>query len=132
MAKMLFKRRYIRAYESQKITPGALVEGSVSSTDISPDALLVNSMLDDAAKLLSTEEKPIIHSDKGVYYRWPGWTNRMEKNGFIQSMSKKSCSPDNSACEGVFRRIKNEMFYNTDWSWVNSSEFIDILNDYLH
>ena len=26
-------------------------------------------------------------------------------------MSKKGCSPDNSACEGVFGRLKNEMFY---------------------
>ena len=45
-------------------------------------ALLVNSMLDDAAKLLSIGEKPIIHSDRGVHYRWPGWIDRMEKNGF--------------------------------------------------
>lgn len=67
-------------------------------------------MLDDAAKLLSVGEKPIIHSDRGVHYRWPGWIDRMEKNGFIRSMSKKGCSPDNSACEGVFGRIKNEMF----------------------
>ena len=168
----------------KNITPGTLVEGSVSSTDISsdeinqlkaqiqanekwltditefaipagkvylspivdyfdgllvnwnigtsPDALLVNSMLDDAAKLLSVGEKPIIHSDRGVHYRWPGWIDRMEKNGFIRSMSKKGCSPDNSACEGVFGRIKNEMFYNADWSWVNISEFIGILNDYLY
>ena len=92
----------------------------------------VNSMLDDAAKLLSVGEKPIIHSDRGVHYRWPGWIDRMEKNGFIRSMSKKGCSPDNSACEGVFGRIKNEMFYNADWSGVNISEFIGILNDYLY
>ena len=37
-----------------------------------------------------------------------------------------------SACEGVFGRIKNEMFYNADWSGVNISEFIGILNDYLY
>lgn len=36
MAEMLFKRRYIRSYESQKHhSPRTLVEGSVSSTDIS-------------------------------------------------------------------------------------------------
>lgn len=29
-------------------------------------------------------------------------------------------------------RIKNEMFYNADWSGVNISEFIGILNDYLY
>lgn len=108
---------------------GLLVNWNIST---SPDALLVNSMLDDAAKLLSVGEKPIIHSDRGVHYCWPGWIDRMEKNGFIRSMSKKGCSPDNSACEGVFGRIKNEMFYNADWSGVNISEFIGILNDYLY
>ena len=108
---------------------GLLVNWNIST---SPDALLVNSMLDDAAKLLSVGEKPIIHSDRGVHYRWPGWIDRMEKNGFIRSMSKKGCSPDNSACEGLFGRIKNEMFYNADWSGVNISEFIGILNDYLY
>ena len=184
-----WRKRYLKEgtlglMNHKNITPGTLVEGSVSSTDISsdeinqlkpqiqanekwltditefaipagkvylspivdcfdgllvnwnistsPDALLVNSMLDDAAKLLSVGEKPIIHSDKGVHYRWPGWIDRMEKNGFIRSMSKKGCSPDNSACEGVFGRIKNEMFYNADWSGVNISEFIGILNDYLY
>ena len=44
---------------------GLLVTWSIST---SPDTLLVNSMLDDAAKLISTEEKTIIHSDKGVHY----------------------------------------------------------------
>ena len=108
---------------------GLLVDWNIST---SPYALLVNSMLDDVAKLLSVGEKSIIHSDRGVHYRWPGWIDRMEKNGFIRSMSKKGCSPDNSACEGVFGRIKNEMFYNADWSGVNISEFIGILNDYLY
>lgn len=46
-------------------------------------------------------------------------------------MSKKGCSHDNSACEGLFGRLKNEMFYNRDWTGVNIQEFIDILNEYL-
>ena len=41
------------------------------------------------------------------------------------------CSPDNSACEGVFGRLKNEMFYNTDWTGISISDFIEILNNYL-
>ena len=55
----------------------------------------------------------------------------MEKAGLKRSMSKKGCSPDNSACEGVFGIIKNEMFYNRDWMGVSLSVFIAILNDYL-
>ena len=46
-------------------------------------------------------------------------------------MSKKGCSPDNSACEGVFGRLKTEMFYGVDWSNVTIDEFISILNEYL-
>lgn len=47
-------------------------------------------------------------------------------------MSKKGCSPDNSACEGFFSRIKNEMFYERDWSNVSLDSFIDILDEYLY
>lgn len=98
---------------------------------ISPDAALVNTMLDNAINQLSSKEKPIIHSDRGVHYRWPGWIERMDKAGLTRFMSKKGCSPDNSACEGVFGRIKNEMFYNTDWTGVSIPDFIKILNNYL-
>ena len=48
-----------------------------------------------------------------------------------QKMSQYSWFTVYSACEGVFGRIKNEMFYNTDWSGVSISDFIGILNTYL-
>lgn len=88
-------------------------------------------MLDDAATKLSPGEKPIVHSDRGIHYRWAGWIERMDKAGLTRSMSKKGCSPNNSACEGVFGRIKNEMFDITDWTGIDISDFIDILNHYL-
>ena len=96
-----------------------------------PDAALVNDMLDGAISQLGVAEHPIVHSDRGCHYRWPGWISRMEKAGLERSMSKKGCSPDNSACEGLFGRLKNEMFYNRDWTGVSIQEFIDILNEYL-
>ena len=74
--------------------------------DTSPDSTLVNTMLDDAISQLSPKEKPIIHSDRGIHYRWTGWIERMEEAELTRSMSKKGCSPDNSACEGVFGRLK--------------------------
>lgn len=43
----------------------------------SPSAELVNTMLDEAILSLSEDEKPIIHSDRGSHYRWPGWIERM-------------------------------------------------------
>lgn len=36
-----------------------------------PDACLVNSMLDDAIDTLNDKEHPLIHTDRGCHYRWP-------------------------------------------------------------
>lgn len=107
---------------------GALASWTIGTE---PDADLVNTMLDDAIATLKPGEKPIVHSDRGCHYRWPGWISRMEAANLTRSMSKKGCSPDNSACEGLFGRIKNEMFYCHDWRDVTISEFIAILNEYL-
>ena len=46
-------------------------------------------------------------------------------------MSKKGCSPDNSACEGFFGRLKNEFFYKRNWKDISIEEFIKKLNDYI-
>ena len=97
----------------------------------SPDAELVNTMLDDAIRTLADDEHPVLHSDRGCHYRWPGWISRMENAGLIRSMSKKGCSPDNSACEGFFGRLKNEMFYYRSWRNVSVEQFIDMLDNYL-
>ncbi|WP_422678822.1 IS3 family transposase [Clostridium thermosuccinogenes] len=107
---------------------GMLPAWRISTT---PDAQLVNSMLDDAISTLNNNEHPIIHTDQDCHYRWPGWISRMENAGLRRSMSKKGCSPDNSACEGFFGRLKNEMFYNRNWAGVTIEQFIGILNDYL-
>lgn len=97
----------------------------------SPNAELVNSMLDDALRLLSDNEKPILHSDRGCHYRWPGWIERMERSGLIRSMSKKGCSPDNSACEGFFGILKNEMFYERNWENISLDELKNEIENYI-
>ncbi|WP_431604879.1 IS3 family transposase [Corynebacterium propinquum] len=44
-------------------------------------------------------------------------------------MSKKGCSPDNSACEGLFGRTKNEMFY---WrKWRRREELDKAIHEYV-
>ena len=72
----------------------------------SPNAKLVNTMLDNAISTLSPNERPIIHSDRGAHYRWPGWIERVDEAKLMRSMSKKGCSPDNSACEGFFWKVE--------------------------
>ena len=98
----------------------------------SPNAEMVNTMLRNAIDKINGDKKPIVHSDRGCHYRWPGWIKIMEKNGLTRSMSKKGCSPDNSACEGFFGRLKNEMFYSYDWKGFSIEEFIAEIDNYLH
>lgn len=107
---------------------GMVVTWNIGTT---PDSKLANTMLDNAIAILNKDEHPVVHSDRGVHYRWPGWIARMQSARLKRSMSKKGCSPDNSACEGFFGRLKNEMFYTNDWNGVSINEFITILNDYL-
>jgi transposase InsO family protein/transposase-like protein len=97
----------------------------------SPSAQLVNTMLDIAIDNLPPGAHPIVHTDRGAHYRWPGWIKRMDDAGLIRSMSKKGCSPDNAACEAFFGRLKNEMFYNHSWLNVTINEFIEILDTYI-
>jgi transposase InsO family protein len=109
-------------------------DGMVVSWTIgtSPDAELVNAMLDTAIAGLPEGEHPIVHSDRGSQYRWPGWISRMDHAGLTRSMSKKACTADNAACEGFFGRLKNEMYYNRTWNGTSMQEFIEVVDEYIN
>ncbi len=97
-----------------------------------PDSDLVNSMLDAAIERVdSSENRPVIHSDRGAHYRWPGWLTRVNNAKLIRSMSRKGCSPDNAACEGFFGRLKTEMFYPRNWQDVSVDQFIQSVDAYI-
>jgi putative transposase len=108
-------------------------DGMVVSWTIgtSPDAELVNAMLDTAIATLPEGEHPVVHSDRGSHYRWPGWISRMDQARLTRSMSKKGCTPDNAACEGFFGRLKNEMYYNRTWNGTSMQEFIEVVDEYV-
>ena len=108
---------------------GMVVSWSISTR---PDAELVNSMLDAAIETVaSSEERPVLHSDRGAHYRWPGWLSRIADAKLIRSMSRKACCPDNAACEGFFGRLKNELFYSQNWQSTTIEQFIQTLNSYI-
>lgn len=89
-----------------------------------PDAQLVNTVLDGVTRSLPQGAHPILHSDRGCHYRWPGWIKWVDDAGVTTSMPRKGCSPDNSACEGFFGRMKNEMFYGRSWQGVTLENFM--------
>jgi transposase InsO family protein len=96
-----------------------------------PTAELVNTMLEGAVSTLADGEKPKVHSDRGCHYRWPGWIELMNESGLTRSMSKKGCSPDNSACEGFFGRLINEMYHGRGWKDKTVSELMDEIDRYI-
>lgn len=107
---------------------GAVISWTIGTK---PDAELVNTMLDAGLATLQDQERPIVHSDRGAHYRWPGWIERMNKANLPRSMSKRLL-PDNSACEGFFGRLKNEVFYQRDWKNTTINQFMNQLDDYIY
>jgi putative transposase len=108
---------------------GLVVSWSIGTR---PDAELVNTMLDAAIDtVIASSDRPVVHSDRGGHYRWPGWLTRMADARLTRSMSRKACSPDNAACEGFFGRLKNELFYARDWLDTTIDEFIAALDAYI-
>jgi conjugal transfer/type IV secretion protein DotA/TraY len=97
-----------------------------------PDAELVNSMLDAAIETVaSSSARPVVHSDRGAHYRWPGWLTRIADAKLVRSMSRKGYSPDNAACEGFFGRLKTELFYPRSWQSTTIEQFIQALDSYI-
>jgi len=108
---------------------GLVVSWSISTR---PDAELVNTMLDAAIETVAdSNERPVVHSDRGAHYRWPGWLSRMRDAKLVRSMSRKGCSPDNAACEGFFGRLKTELFYSRDWQATTVEQFIEVVDSYI-
>ncbi|ELD0488321.1 IS3 family transposase, partial [Escherichia coli] len=95
-----------------------------------PDAELVNTMLDNAVETLNAGERPVIHSDRGGHYRWPGWLERVDAAGPIRS-PRKGCSHNNAACEGFFGRLKTEMYYGRKWSGITPEKFMQHVDTYI-
>lgn len=107
---------------------GMVVSWTLST---SPNAEMANTMLASALETLDGGERPVVHSDRGSHYRWPGWIGICEKYGVTRSMSKKGCSPDNSAMEGFFGRLKVEMFYGESWAGWSVEAFMGEVEKYI-
>jgi len=108
---------------------GMVVSWSIGTR---PDAELVNTMLDAALETVAaSSDRPMVHSDRGGHYRWPGWLSRIADAKLIRAMSRKGCSPDNAACEGFFGRLKNELFCSRDWTSASIEDFVATLDAYI-
>jgi putative transposase len=108
---------------------GMVVSWSIGTR---PDAELVNTMLDAAIETVAaSNDRPVVHSDRGAHYRWPGWLSRIANAKLVRSMSRKGYSPDNAACEGFFGRLKTELFYPKNWLSTTIDQFVEALDSYI-
>lgn len=76
-----------------------------------PVFALVGSMLKKALKTLTSDEKPLLHSDQGWQYRMPAYQRALRERSLVQSMSRKGNCLDNAAMESFFAVLKSEFFY---------------------
>ncbi|WP_269758757.1 IS3 family transposase [Variovorax sp. E3] len=89
-----------------------------------PNAQLVNTMLDAAIETIDiSSNRPVVHSDRGGHYRWPGWLARITDAELTRSMSCQGLSPDNAACQGFFGRLKTKCFYPGNWQSTTVEQF---------
>ena len=97
-----------------------------------PEDKLVNTMFFSAVETVAVSgDKPVVHSDSGANYRWPGRLTRISDAKLVRSMSRKGYSTDNAACEGFFGRLKNELFDPRDWMSTRIDQFVAVLDSYI-
>jgi len=57
------------------------------------------------------DAKPLFHSDRGSIYTSRGFKAKLDKQGMLQSMSRRGCCIDNGPMEAFWGVIKAEMYY---------------------
>lgn len=100
----------------------------------SPNAKMVNDMLDDARALLRRDERPLLHSDQGWLYQLPGYRERLAASHMTLSMSRKGNCLDNAVMENFFGHLKSECFHGERFESVEAlaAEIHDYIDYYNH
>lgn len=95
-----------------------------------PQFGLVMKMLGKAIKRLTTEHRPLMHSDQGWHYQMSAYQQVLKDYGIQQSMSRKGNCLDNAVMENFFGILKKEFFYGK--SFKSIATFKAELKQYIH
>ncbi len=106
---------------------GEVISYSISK---SPNMQMIDEMLYKAFDKVQDTKGLIFHSDQGWQYQHYGYRKALEKNGIIQSMSRKGNCLDNALAESFFAIVKTELLYRQNFG--TADEFIASLNEYIH
>ena len=64
----------------------------------------------------------LIHSDRGIQYANSDFRKQLERNGFIQSMSRKENCWDNAVAESFFHTLKTQLTHHVCYKDVQEAE----------
>lgn len=64
----------------------------------------------------------MIHSDRGIQYASADFRAVLQKQGFVQSMSRKGNCWDNAVAESFFGSIKTQLIYHCKFEYVGEAE----------
>lgn len=108
------------------------------------DALISKNLnvkaLDDSLKAFRTRALKadvalVFYAAHGLAYNGHNYMVPVDKrvsNNLLRSMSRKPRLPDNATCEGIFGKLKTEMFYLKDRPSNSADGFITKLDNYIH
>ena len=126
-----FKQKIVKLYNS--IKPRAEL---IREYELSPSAL--SSWIDKFNSIgsLNIEDNRSDAEKELIKLRKENHRLKMENDILKQAAlnmgrKQKHYLPNNSACEGLFGRMKNEMFYGRKWNNVSIENFIALINGYI-
>jgi transposase InsO family protein len=95
-----------------------MYDSSIISYDISihPDFTQTKRMINKAFEQYPDLEGLIFHSDQGWQYQMKPYQKWLKDKGIRQSFSRKGNCMDNSLMENFFGIMKNEMYYDHEFS----------------
>ncbi len=89
-------------------------------------------MLDAAiGTVVDGEERPIIHSDRGAHYRWPGWLTRISEAKLDSLDVPKGMLARQRRVRSVFGWLKTELFYPRDGKAITIEQFVTEVDAYI-
>ena len=108
--------------------------GDIVSFNISkkPDFYQIIDMMDKAFLNNPIIDNLIFHSDQGWQYQMKQFSNILEEQNIIQSMSRKGNSLDNSLMENFFGLLKTEIFYGFEDQYETIDELIQAIEEYIY
>lgn len=71
----------------------------------------------------------MVHSDRGVRYAGTDFSNVLQRQGFVQGMSRKGNCRDNAVAESLFHSIKTRLIHHRRFQ--NAAEAEQALFNYI-